>query len=49
MVSLIVLLKIKGYPLEILLKRTRGLLNKEKFLFGISAFGVFRMILFRVL
>jgi hypothetical protein len=29
MVSLIVLLKVKGYPLEILLKRTGGLLNKE--------------------
>jgi len=49
MVSLIVLLKIKGYPLKILLKRTRGLLNKEKFLFAISAFGVFTMILFRLL
>jgi hypothetical protein len=49
MVSLIVLLKVKGYPLKILLKRTRGLLNKEKFLFGISAFGVFRMILLRAL
>jgi hypothetical protein len=45
LVSLIVLLKVKGYPLKILLKRTRGLLNKEKFLFGTSAFGVFRMIL----
>jgi hypothetical protein len=49
MVSLIVLLKVKGYPLKILLKRTRGLLNKEKFLFGTSAFRVFRMILLRVL
>jgi hypothetical protein len=49
MVSLIVLLKIKGCPLKILLKRTRGLLDEEKFLFGISAFGVFGMILFRVL
>ncbi len=39
----------KGYPLKILLKRTRGLLNKEKIIFAISAFGVFRMILFRVL
>jgi hypothetical protein len=29
MVSLIVLLKIKGYSLNFLLKRTRGLLNKE--------------------
>ncbi len=33
MVSLIVLLKNKGYPLKILLKRTRGLLSKETFLF----------------
>ncbi len=44
MVSLIVLLKVEGYPLKI-----RGLLDKEQFQFGISAFGVFRMILFRVL
>jgi hypothetical protein len=49
MVSLVVLLEIKGYPLKILLKRTRGSLNKENSRFGISAFGVFRMILFRVL
>jgi hypothetical protein len=47
--SVLFLLKIKGYPLKILLKRTRGLLKKENSLFGISAFGVFRMILFRVL
>jgi len=45
MVSLIVLLKNKGYPLKILLNRTRGLLNIEKFLFGISAFGVFQTVL----
>jgi hypothetical protein len=49
MVSLIVLLKVEGYPLKILLKRIRGLLDKEQFHFGISAFGVFRMILIRVL
>ncbi len=49
MVSLIVFLKAKGYPLKVLLKRTRGLLLKEKFLFGISAFGSFRMILLQVL
>jgi hypothetical protein len=49
MIILIVLLKNKVYPLRILLKRTRGLLNREKFLFGISAFGVFQMILYRVL
>jgi hypothetical protein len=30
MVSLILLPKNKGHPLKILLKRTRGLLNKEK-------------------
>jgi hypothetical protein len=49
MVSLIVFLKAKGYPLKILLKRPRGLLIKEEFLFGISAFGLFKMILLRVL
>jgi hypothetical protein len=42
MVNLIVLLKNKGYPLRILLKRTRGLLNNEKFFFEILAFGVFQ-------
>ncbi len=41
MVSFFVLLKNKCYTLKIVLKRTRGLLNKEEFLFGISAFGVF--------
>ncbi len=49
MVSLIVFLKAKSYPLKVLLKRTRGLLLKEKFLFGDSAFGIFRMILLRVM
>jgi hypothetical protein len=49
MVSLIVFLKAKGYPLKILLKRTRRLLLKEKFLFGISLFGIFKMILLQVL
>ncbi len=34
MVSLIVFLKAKGYPLKVLLKRTRALVLKEKFLFG---------------
>jgi hypothetical protein len=38
---LFVLLKNRGCPPKILLKRTRGLLNKEIFLFGISALGVF--------
>jgi len=32
MVSLIVFLKARGYPLKVLLKRTRGLVLKEKFL-----------------
>jgi hypothetical protein len=41
MVSLIVLMKNKDYPLKILLKRIRGLLNKHKFLYGTSTFGVF--------
>jgi hypothetical protein len=50
MVSLIVLLKNEGYPVKILLKRTRELLNNEKFIFGISAaFGVFQMVLHRIL
>jgi hypothetical protein len=49
MVSLIVFLKAKTYPLKILLKRTRGSLIKEKFLFGISTFHIFKMILLRVL
>jgi hypothetical protein len=49
MLSLIVLLKSKSYPLMILLKRSRGLLNIEKFFFGISAFGVFKIILYEVL
>jgi hypothetical protein len=38
-----------GYPLKVLLNRTRGLVLKEKFLFGISALGTFRMILLRVM
>jgi len=49
MVSPIVFLKAKGYPFKVLLKRTRGLVLKEKFLFGISAFGIFRMILLQVM
>jgi hypothetical protein len=48
-VSVIVFLKVKDYLLKVLLKRTRGLVLKEKFLFGISAFGIFRMILLQVL
>jgi hypothetical protein len=42
MVSLIVFLKAKGYPFTVLLKRTRGLVLKIKFLFGISTFGIFQ-------
>ncbi len=49
MVSLIIFLQAKDYLLKVLLKRTRGFLIKEKFLFGISAFGIFRMVLLRVL
>jgi hypothetical protein len=49
LVTLIVFLKAKGYPFKVLLKRTRGLVLKEKFLFGISAFGIFRMILLQVM
>jgi hypothetical protein len=49
MVSLLVFLKAKGYPLKVLLKRTRGLVLKQKFLFGISAFGMFRLILLQVM
>ncbi len=45
MVSLIVLMKNKDYPLKILLKRIRGLLDKKKILFGISTIGVFWTIL----
>jgi hypothetical protein len=41
MVSLIVFLKVKGYPLKFLLKKTRRLHIKEKFMFGISPFGDF--------
>jgi len=48
MVSLIVFLKAKGYPFKVL-KRTRGLVLKEKFLFGISTSGIFRMILLQVM
>jgi len=48
MVNLITFLKAKGYPFKVLLKRTRGLVLNEKFLFGISAFGISRMILLRV-
>ncbi len=48
-VSLIVFLKDKGYPLKVLLKRTRGLVLKENFLIGLLAFGIFRMILLRVM
>jgi len=48
-VSLIVFLKDKGYPLKVLLKRTRGLVLKENFLIGLLAFGIFRMILLQVM
>jgi hypothetical protein len=48
-VSLIVFLKAKGYPLKVLIKRTRGLVLREKFLFGKFTFGIFRMILLQVM
>jgi hypothetical protein len=48
MVSFIVFLKAKGYPFKVFLKRTRGLVLKEK-IFGISTFGIFRMLLLRVM
>jgi hypothetical protein len=44
MANLIVFLKAKGYPFEVLLKRTKRLVLNEKFMFKISAFGIFRMI-----
>jgi hypothetical protein len=37
MVSLIVFPNIKGYPLQVLLKRTRRLVFEEEFLFVIFA------------
>jgi hypothetical protein len=46
MVSLIVLLKNKAHPVKILLKRTRGLLNKNNSFLEFSTFGVFCMILY---
>jgi hypothetical protein len=49
MVSFIVFLEAKGYPLRALLKRTKGLVLKEKFLLGVSMFGIFRMILLQVM
>jgi hypothetical protein len=49
MVNLIVFLKANNYPLKVLLKRTQGLLLKEKFTFGILTFGIFKMILLQVL
>jgi hypothetical protein len=49
MVNLIVFLKAKGYPLKVLLKRTRGLVFKKKIMFGIFTFGIFRMILLQVM
>jgi len=44
MVNLIVFLKAKDYHFKVLLKRTRGLVLNEKFLFRIFAFGIFRII-----
>jgi hypothetical protein len=49
MVSLIVFLKAKSYPLRVLLRELEGWFLKKKFLFGMSAFGIFRMILLWVM
>jgi hypothetical protein len=49
MASLVVFLKAKGYPLKVLLRRIRGLVLKEKFMFGIYTFGIFRLILLWVM
>jgi hypothetical protein len=49
MVSLIVFLKAKGHPFKVFLKRSRGLVLNEKLLFGISAFGILRIIFLRVM
>jgi hypothetical protein len=46
-VGLLVLLKNKGYPLTSL-KWMGVCFNREKFLFGISAFGVFHLVLYRL-
>jgi hypothetical protein len=40
-ICLIVFLKAKGYPLKVLIKRTKGLVLKEKFMFGIFFFWHF--------
>jgi hypothetical protein len=49
MVSFIVFLKAKGYLFKVILKRIRGLVVKEKFFLGISVFGIFKMLLLRVM
>ncbi len=49
MVSLRVFLKAKGQPFKVVLKRSRGLVLNEKFLSGILAFGILRIIFLRVM
>jgi len=49
MVSLIVFLKAKGHPFKVFLKRSRRLVLNEKFMLGISALGILRMIFLRVM
>jgi len=46
MVGLLVFLKAKGCPFLVILKLTRGSVLEENCLFGIPAFGGFRMTLF---
>jgi hypothetical protein len=42
-------LKNKGYALKFLLNKPEVLLIKERFLFGVSAFGIFKMVISKVL
>jgi hypothetical protein len=49
MVSLIVFLKAKRHPFKVFLKRSRGLVFNKKLMFGISAFGILRMIFLQVM
>jgi hypothetical protein len=42
------LLTNKGYALKFLLNKPEVLLIKENFLFGVSAFGIFKMVISKV-
>jgi hypothetical protein len=48
-VGLVVFMKAKGYLFEVILKKTKGLVVKEKSLFRIPTFGIFEMTLLRFL